>query len=500
MFWYRIKEAYMSNRKSIMAILGILFILPIFSLGQIVPDFKIYNNNNFPDVVLNSDTLHLTYGNFDEGIFYFTLDSSLNAISDTLLIENTCYGLYSSIDAIKNRIAVTWLINYGLHSDIQGIVFQSKINPQIDAVIRLDETPSDNGLGSPKICFLNDTLLASVWHGNVSNYSSDIRGQLLTISNELVGLDFWVNEYENLNDTITSRQPMISSFKSSSDFLVVWIDDRSGKENIYGRLFDLNSIPKDSSFLISGAPLLMDNITFTSMDIDSSGNFIVVWSAEDNIGWNIYYRWFNKNTDPLTPVIGLTDSSDQVYPWSAVNCSISDNGKSIVTWESNKEAYSRIYAQRFNADRTILGEPFRISTLVYPGNQYYTKVILDQDKIYSFWRLLENGIWANVLDFNNPPVSIENTPSIPNEFSLSQNYPNPFNPITSIGYAIPDDSHVKLTIYNVSGKLIETLVDEFHQAGQYSVKWDAVQYNSGLYLYQLITDNSIVTKKMLLIK
>ncbi|MCD6447402.1 MAG: hypothetical protein J7L40_04470, partial [Candidatus Marinimicrobia bacterium] len=340
--------------------------------GQIVSDLRLYNSINFPDVVINNDTIHVVYGNYNDGIIYFNLDTGFNAISDTLTINNTIYGLHSSIDAHNNNIASAWVVNYGFHKEIQGTVFRSNDNPQITS-IRLDETPSDNSLGSPSICFLNDTLLASVWHGNVSTYNSDIRGQLLTIDNELIGSDFWVNEFGDLNDDITSRQPLIKSFEQNSDFVVVWIDDRNGEDNIYGRLFNFNSVPKDSSFLISDVPFPLDNLNFTRMDMDNTGNFIIVWSAEDSLCWNIHYRWFNKDAQPITPVVTLTDSLDHVHPWSDVCCSISENGESIISWESDIGFYNRIVAQRFNNERAKIGEPFRISTVDNQRSEYYTK-------------------------------------------------------------------------------------------------------------------------------
>jgi len=85
-------------------------------------------------------------------------------------------------------------------------------------------------------------------------------------------------------------------------------------------------------------------------------------------------------------------------------------------------------------------------------------------------------------------------------YRLNQNYPNPFNPSTTISYAIPFDSHVKLTIYNISGRLVETLVDEFNPAGVHRVKWDASKYSSGIYISRLESSHGIHSRKMLLIK
>jgi hypothetical protein len=89
---------------------------------------------------------------------------------------------------------------------------------------------------------------------------------------------------------------------------------------------------------------------------------------------------------------------------------------------------------------------------------------------------------------------------IPTEYALSQNYPNPFNPSTTIQYQIPRESHVTLTIYNVIGQRIVTLVDEVKQAGFYNVRWNASNCANGIYFYSIVAKDFIQTRKMILLK
>lgn len=90
--------------------------------------------------------------------------------------------------------------------------------------------------------------------------------------------------------------------------------------------------------------------------------------------------------------------------------------------------------------------------------------------------------------------------SVPSVVELSQNYPNPFNPSTNIEFGIPKTAQVTLTIYNTLGQRISTLVDSRLTPGSYSIPWDASQYTSGVYFYQLTAGDAVLTKKMLLIK
>ena len=89
---------------------------------------------------------------------------------------------------------------------------------------------------------------------------------------------------------------------------------------------------------------------------------------------------------------------------------------------------------------------------------------------------------------------------IPKEFALKANYPNPFNPGTMINYELPEKSHVMLTIYNMNGKVVSTLVKGSIPAGFHEVYWDASGFSSGLYIYRLTAGNYVKTRKMVLIK
>jgi len=88
----------------------------------------------------------------------------------------------------------------------------------------------------------------------------------------------------------------------------------------------------------------------------------------------------------------------------------------------------------------------------------------------------------------------------PTSFELSQNYPNPFNPATVISYRIPYTTMVELTIYNILGREVSTLVNEIQETGIYNVSFDASKLSSGVYFYELKAGNFNAKKKMVLIK
>lgn len=91
---------------------------------------------------------------------------------------------------------------------------------------------------------------------------------------------------------------------------------------------------------------------------------------------------------------------------------------------------------------------------------------------------------------------------IPTKFDLSQNYPNPFNPVTKIDFDIPKDSWIIISVYDILGREIKKLVNEFIPAGYYTTQFDASEIQSGIYFYRLRTkDNQfVITKKMVVVK
>jgi hypothetical protein len=98
------------------------------------------------------------------------------------------------------------------------------------------------------------------------------------------------------------------------------------------------------------------------------------------------------------------------------------------------------------------------------------------------------------------PVEEKETNEIPTKFTLYQNYPNPFNPSTTIEFDIPEKTNVKLVVYDILGREVETLIDKELEPGRYKLNFTATNLPSGVYFYTLKTSKFTKTNKMLLIK
>jgi len=107
------------------------------------------------------------------------------------------------------------------------------------------------------------------------------------------------------------------------------------------------------------------------------------------------------------------------------------------------------------------------------------------------------GVW-----YNETPAGLEISDEAPiaTRFELGQNYPNPFNPTTHIRFNIPETANTKLTVFNVMGEEVATLVNSVMQAGGHTVSWNASSMPTGVYFYQLESANFSQTKKLLLVK
>jgi hypothetical protein len=89
---------------------------------------------------------------------------------------------------------------------------------------------------------------------------------------------------------------------------------------------------------------------------------------------------------------------------------------------------------------------------------------------------------------------------LPSRTSLSAAYPNPFNPSTTISYTLANTANINLSVYNVSGQLIEKLKNGYQDAGNYEIVWDASQQPSGIYLLRLQSEHESFNQKLMLMK
>jgi len=102
-------------------------------------------------------------------------------------------------------------------------------------------------------------------------------------------------------------------------------------------------------------------------------------------------------------------------------------------------------------------------------------------------------------DCNGDPLSLFNG-LIPEDFNLHSIYPNPFNPVTNIIYGLPEHVNVQIVVYDLSGKKVATLINQFQTPGYHSINWNADNHPSGVYFVKIVAGDYINTQKLMLVK
>ncbi|MBN1351823.1 VCBS repeat-containing protein [candidate division KSB1 bacterium] len=158
----------------------------------------------------------------------------------------------------------------------------------------------------------------------------------------------------------------------------------------------------------------------------------------------------------------------------------------------------------FNIHRAVSpeGSFTQINATLIRGNHTYSYDDHEVKGGITYYYRLEN-VDLSGRKFMHPTISIE-TPA-PEKFELYQNFPNPFNVDTVIRYQIPRDSHILLTVHNILGRVVRTLVDENQKAGFYNAYWDGKDnqgrdVGSGIYFYNIYADNFHQTKKLIVVR
>lgn len=260
-------------------------------------------------------------------------------------------------------------------------------------------------------------------------------------------------------------------------------------------------------------------LNYTDADIIGNENNIYL-GQHNNQSWTILTKAETNNNilqDTVASFSVFTGASQDGMPVELINFNASSSGQNVIlNWSTATEINNyRFYIQRKgnssnqkkSQEKSEDFEWAEIGFVDGSGNSNSTKNYTFSDKIIlpgEYFYRLKQVDFNGSFEFSDEIRIIINTPD---EFTLYQNYPNPFNPSTTINFNIPEESFVTLTIFNLLGEKILTLINEQKDAGFYSINFNASNLpdrrqslESGLYFYQLLAGDYSYTKKMLLIK
>lgn len=281
-----------------------------------------------------------------------------------------------------------------------------------------------------------------------------------------------------------------------SNFGANWIVTTSGTSR---KLSDVSSNSYDTDFAVaigekgtilrstnSGLTWVNVSLPDTTIDINCinpfAGNYDIrnfyIAGSQGRIYKSTDYgaNWVLKNsgtTNTLRSIYFTTDDSGAVT---------GDNGTIRMTTNGGDTWFTDPYFSNVTGSVTSISQMPRSSRTFTALSNNNTLYFASED--------------TNIVVIGITQISTE----VPKEFSLSQNYPNPFNPTTKFKVQISKLRDVKIVVFDITGRELETLVNEQLKPGTYEVDWNGSKYSSGVYFYKLITDDFAQTKKMVIVK
>jgi FG-GAP repeat/Secretion system C-terminal sorting domain len=385
---------------------------------------------------------------------------------------------------------------------------------------------------------LNNSPVTFTWERSIDPDPLDTITYILYLGS----LEFGIHEYSVVDDTSYTLSPEL--IDNSEYYWKVSALDRNGNmvENTSGyKKFTLNKsnetpsqaipVAPDSVIILTLAPKFIweeandpdvnDTITYTMIiwndskrdtivtdsnkcyaNVPLSDNTAYVWKVEasDQHGSSSYSKkvqfWTDMHPEPPATFKTLSPYNGETF----------ENTLVTLIWEEthdpdplDKVSY-RLKYRSTHSDSSLwhevdLGPDTSLALDLALGNQYEWHVIASDDDGFE---VMSDS--SDLRFFVVGETSSVESGGLPGEFVLEQNYPNPFNPLTTISYQLSADGEIELSIYNMTGNIIKTLVNGMQNAGHYSVKFDAGDLPSGVYLYRLHAGGFVDIKKMILMK
>lgn len=231
-----------------------------------------------------------------------------------------------------------------------------------------------------------------------------------------------------------------------------------------------------------------------------SSNFGANWQNSNDFLVNKILSFENHNLTLYTGTngAGIYKLNSVVLPVELVSFEANLSGNDVLlSWktitEKNNQGFE-IFRKTNDIEYVLIGFVEGSGTSTEPKNYFFRdKNIFNDDYTYRLKQIDFDGKFSFSDEIN---IAV----NIANEYALFQNYPNPFNPVTKIKFSVPSSETIQIKVYDILGKEITTILNEYKQAGIYEVEFDATNLPSGVYYYRVLSGNYSETKKMLLLR
>jgi hypothetical protein len=228
----------------------------------------------------------------------------------------------------------------------------------------------------------------------------------------------------------------------------------------------------------------------------------VVFTKADSADWTL-----PENQDRITDNVWITRKHTQSLFNIAQEDGYSGNSGSPVgtlwadttTTAADSASYTSFVAMHGGSTQSLIGDT--VSLYLPQDGLYFDVTFLS----YSGGNSGGGFSYSRTAVTTSVDMITDDGSVLPDEYALHQNYPNPFNPVTTLRYNLPENRLVNITIYDMLGRKVKTLINQNQDSGHKSVIWDATNdfgkpVSAGIYLYQIQAGEYISTKKMVLLK
>jgi len=428
----------------------------------------------------------VTHAYAAEGIYHVTLDIEAKDAAVQIFKENYIW----IISNIKGDFALVSPDSMELVRTRSPRLIWEEVPAADRYLLYIGET-LDFGSMAPIVCDTNFYRLTDALAEDKTAYW---HVRAVTTANDTLRSTFWrfeVNSSNSAPHTFALQQPLSGSIQDTLRPSFSWdaTKDPDLRDSLYYRLI-LGTHP-DSMYCVY------------------AGN-ATVYTMTGDLKENGYYRWYVEAVDaasaasPSREIRNFAVNSVNEAPSAPVQLAPLHNSYQTsryphMEWTAatdpdpgDQVTYRIYYGQ---SDSTM---NFMINT----NNTAYDKRSFTDRRAY-YWTVAAIDK-AGLRSYSDTLVfyidSELDVAEVPQDYMLGRNYPNPFNPRTRIPYAIPEAKHVRIALYDLSGKKVATLTDAYHVPGTYVLEFNGTDLSSGIYVYVMQTDDFYQSRKMLLMK
>ncbi|NOX37215.1 MAG: hypothetical protein GXO78_06725 [Calditrichaeota bacterium] len=307
-----------------------------------------------------------------------------------------------SLDRSGNFVIV-WQDYRNGNADIYAQRYTSNGVP-IGSNFKVNDDSGDSLQEYPSISHDADGNFTIVWVDQ-RNENRDIYAQRYYSDGTLIGANFKVNDD---NSSADQSLPSIS-LNGSGNCVIVWQDYRNGNADIYAQCYTSEGIPIGSNFQVNDDNSNTSQV-LPSTSLDMAGNFVIVWQDHRNRDTDIYGQSYTSNCTPVGSNFKINDdrgSARQRYS----SISLDRSGNFVIVWEDYRNGYADIFAQRYTFDGIPIGSNFKVNDDSGSAGQWYPAISLDsRGSFVIVWHDQRNGDW----DIYAQRYASDGTPRGPN--------------------------------------------------------------------------------------